>query len=102
MKQSFQRKHTPAHDYQSYWESTFKPLFDPAGMNFQVDVRNGERVRYTNLDHAATTMPFREVKEFVNEWFKHAMLFENGTIGGRSVKRALVGMVDQPRLPFSN
>lgn len=69
MKQSFQRKNTSAHDYQSYWESTFKPLFDPAGMNFEVEVRNGECVRYTNLDHAATTMPFREVKEFVNEWF---------------------------------
>lgn len=54
---------------QRYWESAFQPLFDPAGLNFKVKVKDGREARYVNLDHAATTMPFLEVKAFVNEWF---------------------------------
>ena len=56
-------------DSQTSWESEFQSLFDPAGLNYQIRVRSGEAVRYVNLDQAATTMPFLEVKEFVNEWF---------------------------------
>lgn len=69
VKESAHRKTTVPMDYQKYWETEFRPLFDPAALDFNVALRNGESARYTNLDHAATTMPFREVKEFLNEWF---------------------------------
>jgi cysteine desulfurase len=56
-------------ELQKFWESELKPLFDPEGLDYKVKVVSGKVVRYVNLDHAATTMPFMEVKEFINDWF---------------------------------
>jgi len=56
-------------DYQKFWETELRPLFDPEGLNHKVTLANGLKIRYIDLDHAATTMPFLEVKEFINEWF---------------------------------
>ncbi|MDH4274561.1 MAG: aminotransferase class V-fold PLP-dependent enzyme [Gammaproteobacteria bacterium] len=56
-------------DYRRFWNEKLRPLFDVKGLDYTVKLTDGRDVRYVNLDHAATTMPFLEVKNFINEWF---------------------------------
>lgn len=48
------------------WNEYIHSLFDEDCLNYEVDLVNGQRVRYVNLDNAATTSPFKEVRDMVN------------------------------------
>ena len=55
-------------EMRSFWKREIKPRFTVKCLNFKVTLLNGKKVRYVNLDNAATTSPFKKVKEKVDSF----------------------------------
>lgn len=49
-----------------FWEHEIRPRFPERALNASVTLRDGRVVRYINLDNAATTKPFKAVKERID------------------------------------
>jgi len=56
----------------------FSQLFDLAHQNFMVKTSKG-KVKYVNLDNAATTIPFKKVKGAINEFLNSYGSIHRGT-----------------------
>lgn len=56
-------------DLRAFWQSALSPLFSARALEFEVDLPDGSRTGYVNLDHAATTMPFLEVQRHIDACF---------------------------------
>ncbi|MGB3401258.1 MAG: aminotransferase class V-fold PLP-dependent enzyme [Microcoleaceae cyanobacterium] len=50
-----------------FWQENIKPLFSSDALNFIIQNRFGDFIRYVNLDNAATTTPLAEVKQYVDQ-----------------------------------
>ncbi|MBS3118782.1 aminotransferase class V-fold PLP-dependent enzyme [Candidatus Woesearchaeota archaeon] len=51
-----------------FWKAEIRPRFTKECLNFKVKLINGTKVRYVNLDNAATTSPFKKVKEAISSF----------------------------------
>lgn len=51
-----------------FWKKDVKPRFTSNCLNFKVTLLNGKKERYVNLDNAATTSPFKIVKERIDRF----------------------------------
>src|SRR3989344_2432889 len=49
----------------TYWETEIKPRFSQSALEAKRELRDGNVIRYVNLDNAATTKPFKSVTEKV-------------------------------------
>ncbi|WP_414562384.1 MULTISPECIES: aminotransferase class V-fold PLP-dependent enzyme [unclassified Anabaena] len=54
-------------NFDSFWEQEIKPLFTNESLSFQVRTRNGNYIKYINLDNGATTTPFASLKQHVDD-----------------------------------
>ncbi|NQV91859.1 aminotransferase class V-fold PLP-dependent enzyme [Candidatus Woesearchaeota archaeon] len=55
-------------EMKTFWTKQVKPRFTHNCLNFKVTLLNGKKVRYVNFDNAATTSPFKKVKENVDKF----------------------------------
>jgi len=51
-----------------FWKRQVKPRFTEKCLNFKVTLLNGKKIRYINLDNAATTSPFKRVKQNIDQF----------------------------------
>ncbi|MDP7324471.1 MAG: aminotransferase class V-fold PLP-dependent enzyme, partial [Candidatus Woesearchaeota archaeon] len=52
---------------EQFWNRKIKPRFEEQILNAQVTLLNGKKVKYVNLDNAATTKPFKAVVEMISK-----------------------------------
>src|SRR3989338_8815291 len=51
-----------------FWKKEVQPRFTKECLGFEVTLLDGKKVRYVNFDNAATTSPFKRVKEKVDRF----------------------------------
>ena len=51
-----------------FWKKEVKHRFTEGCLNFKITTPEGKKIRYVNLDSAATTSPFKKVKENIDKF----------------------------------
>ena len=54
-------------DIDNFWEREIRPLFNLESLFFRVKTLDGNYVNYVNLDNGATTNPFAQLKQYIDD-----------------------------------